>query len=72
VYLLHALAAMVVIGALFAAAFLPMIAAGTLGDRHGSEAVAALRYRAVRQGLSHEVGSVTRFGTKGRRFLATL
>jgi hypothetical protein len=42
VYLLHALAAMVVIGALFAAAFVPMMAAGGLGNGHGSEALAAL------------------------------
>ena len=42
VYLLHVLAAMVVVGALFAAALLPAIAAGTLGGGHGSEAIGAL------------------------------
>jgi hypothetical protein len=42
VYLLHVLAALVVIGGLFAVALLPAIAAGTLGDHRGSEAIGAL------------------------------
>jgi hypothetical protein len=42
VYLLHVLAALVVIGALFTVALLPAIAAGTLGHQRGGEAIGAL------------------------------